>query len=53
MLSKMNYCRASCIELSYAQGACHNPFPSHPLPLTSNPYSPPTMLLSQYSGGGH
>ena len=45
--SKMNFCRASCIELSYAQGACHSPFPSCPWHLISNPYPPPTVLLLQ------
>ena len=35
------------IELSHAQDACHRPFASCPWLLTSNLYSPPTVLLSQ------
>ena len=39
-LSRMNYCRASCIELSCAQGGLPHDCASHPLALGPSAYSP-------------
>ena len=47
VLSKMNHCRASCIELSYAQGACHRHCASRGS-CPSNPCnSPNAVAVSQ------